>query len=394
MGSAGPELRHALRALWKSPGFAAAAALTLALGVGANSAIFSVIDAILLRPLPYPDPGRMVMLWQTQKVDPNRFADPESVKAMRHWMVDNTSFDRWRQQSRSFETMAAYRWLSYGLSGGGEPERVEGGIVSAGFFPLLGVQPMLGRAFSQEEDQPGNNQVVILSHRLWMKRFAGNRAAIGAKILVEGVPHTVLGVMPQNFEPVLPTFSKDIDVWVPSTHEMKTGRPWDIFYVSGRLQPGVPAARAEAELAGILKGLAAERPRLYAGRGVDIVPMAEEIGGKIRPALLVLLGASGCVLLIACANLANLLLARALTRQREIGIRTVLGANRWALMRQPLIESGIVGLAGGIAGLFLTGWGIRVLIAAAPKDMLPRSGAIGLDARVLAFGLLVSLGAG
>ena len=196
MGPFTRDLRYALRMLRKSPGFAAAAALTLALGIGANSAIFSVINVVLLRPLPYPGAARMVMLWESRSVDPNRFPDPKSAQRLRNWIPTNTTFDRWNQRSRSFEAMAGFRWQTLSLVGSGDPERLEGAAVTPGFFSLFGVRPLWGRTFLPEEDQLGNSQVAMLSHRLWMRRFGGSPAIVGGKIILEGSPHTVIGILP------------------------------------------------------------------------------------------------------------------------------------------------------------------------------------------------------
>lgn len=392
---AAADFGRALRTLWRTPGFTAAAVLTLALGIGANSAIFSVIDTVLLRPMPFPGAERIVSVWETKKLDPNRFPDPKSAASqMSHWLPDDTAFNRWNTRGRSFEVMAGFRWIALSLTGAGEPERLDAAAVTPGFFDLIGMQPALGRAIAPEEDRVGNNQVAVLSHHLWMRRFGGAAGIVGSKILLDGVPHTVIGVMPAKFDVELPGVGRESELLVPMSRTMDARRRFALFSVGARMKRGVSLAQAREDLAAVTRELAAEQPRRYRDTGVNLVPMAEEMAQQIRPALWILLGASGCVLLIACTNLASLLLTRAVGRAREQAVRAVLGAGGWDLARQCLAESLTLALAGGIAGAFLSRWAVSVLLALAPEGMIPRSAEIGADARVLGFGLAVSLLAG
>ena len=391
MGTVTSDIRHALRLLRLRPGFTAAAAITLALGIGANTAIFSVINTVLLRPLPHPDPERLVMVWGTENVDPNQFPNPAEIRAMKNWWVDSDTFARWKEHKGPFEALAGFNRRPFGLSGGGEPERVPGAFVTSGFFPLLGVQPFLGRTFLPEEDRPGASPVAILSHRLWTQRYGAAPGILGSEVMLEGVPYAVIGILPPSFDPVLPELSRDTDVWVPMARDVTADRKWSIFLVGARLKPGVSLAQAQAEQTAFAQSLHAENPRRYRLTGVNLVPMAEEMSHSIRPALLVLWGASGLVLLIAAVNMANLLLARASARQRETSIRAVLGASRWQLARQTLVEGAILALLGGTLGMLAARWGVSLLLAAAPEGLLPRVSEIAVDSRVLALGLLVSL---
>ncbi len=394
MSTVSSDIRHGFRLLRQQPGFSAAAAITLALGIGANMAIFLVINTVLLRPLPFPNSDRLVMVWETQTVDPNQFPDPKSVRAMKNWMVSNTTFDRWKQRLGPFDAMAGFRGTDFGLSGSGEPERVDGAFVTSGFFSLLGVQPFLGRTFLPEEDRPGADAVVILSYRAWTRRFGARHEILGSKIVLDGVPYTVAGILPRTFDPVLPDLPRDCDVWAPMARDVTADRKFSIFYVGARLKPGVSLAQAQAEQIAFAQSLHAENPRRFRATGVNLVPMAEEMSHTIRPALLVLWGASGLVLLIAAVNMANLMLARATARQREAGIRAVLGASRWRLARQTLVEGSILGLLGGGLGVLAARWGVSLLVAVAPAGVLPRASEISADARALGWGLLVSLASG
>lgn len=394
MGTVTTEIRHALRLLRLRPGFTAAAAITLALGIGANTAIFSVINIVLLRPLPHPNPERLVMVWGTQNVDPNRFPNPAEIRAMKNWWVTSNTFARWAEHQGPFQALAGFHAMKFGLSGGGDPERITGAFVTSGFFPMLGVQPFLGRIFSPEEDRPGASAVVILSHRLWTQRYGAIPGILGSKILIDGVPSAVIGILPPSFDPVLPELSRDTDVWVPMARDVRAGRDWTIFLVGARLKPGVSLAQAQAEQTAFAQSLHAENPRRYQLTGVNLVPMAEEMSHSIRPALLVLWGASGLVLLIAAVNMANLLLARESARQRETSVRLVLGASRWQLARQTLAEGVILALLGGALGMLAARWGVSLLLAAAPEGLLPRSSEITVDTRVLLLGLLLSLASG
>jgi len=363
--------------LIKKPGFSVIVVAALALGIGANTAIFSIVNAILLRPLPYRDPGRLAMIWMNNKrmnVDQDIHSYPNYID--------------YRDQNQVFESIAAYSGISLNLVGIGEPERILGAAVTASFFEVLGVEPLRGRVFTADEEQTGRDRVAVVSYALWKRRFGGDPNITGQEILVSDVSRTVIGVMPPGFE--YP--HKDADIWVPLAvdENRKQARGSFAYYAIGRLKPGVAIEQAQAEMSSIASNLEHQYPNILEGLGVNLVPLHQQITGKVRPALLVLLGTVAFVLLIACANVANLLLARAAGREREIAIRTALGARRIRLIRQLLTESALMGLAGGAAGLLMAKWGLSALIALSPED-IPRLEQIGIDGRVLGFTLLISL---
>ena len=373
---------YAVRILRQNPGFAAAAVLTLALGIGANTAIFSICNAVLFRPLPYADPERIVALWERlsngnlMTVAPANFAD-------------------WRGQSRSFSGIAAVNSLGFILSGQGDPARLLGAAVSSNFFSLLGTHFPLGRNFLPEEDRPGRNRVAILSNRIWQQRFGADRDITGRQIRLNDSLYTVVGVLPANFQ--FGTNASDFagtsqpDIWVPiALDPEKLQRGTHPLRVVAKLKPGVNLAQGQAELDVIAANLATLYPEDDRDRGVTAVPLAEQLTAKVRTALETLLGAVGLVLLLACANVANLLLSRAAARQREIAVRVALGATRGRLARQLVTESLLLAIIGGAAGLLLASVAISLLSPHLPAD-LSRAAGIRVDSRILGFNLLISV---
>jgi predicted permease len=370
------DVRYGVRALGRDPGFTAVAILALALGIGANTAIFSVVNGVLLLPLPYRDPDRLVRLSETSP-------------GFARMAVAYPNFVDWKEQSRSFERLAAFRWEDYDLTGGGQPEHLSGKMVSAEFFRVLGASPVAGRDFDPVADRLGSAPVAILGGGLWSRRFGSSPAVIGRQLTLNGATYTVAGVIPASFEfegrADVYTLLEQWDDLLARSREYHPG-----LFAVGRLKPGVTRAQAQSEMSAVAARLAGLYPKANTRHGADVVPLAGAVVGHVRPTLLVLLGAVAFVLLIACTNVANLLLARFTRRQKEIAIRLALGAGRSRVVRQLLTESVLLSLAGGIAGLALAWWGTRAVLAAVPGG-LPRTETIGVDGRVLAFTLGVSL---
>jgi putative ABC transport system permease protein len=385
------DLRYGARMLWKSPVVSLVAVVALALGIGANTAIFSVVNTVLLKPLPFEGADRLVMVWDTHPLGRKLGYDyvPSS----------NGSFEDFRQQSESFEQMAALDFWTVNLTGRNEPERIEGTSVSTSLFPLLRVRPMLGRAFTPEEERQGAAHVVLMSHGLWQRRFGGDANVVGQTVTLDGEQYEVVGVMPPDFTfpqnsglPAFFSFAQKTDLWTPRVLAEEERRNHQSHHIAiiGRLKPGRTLEQAQAELSTIARRLEQQYPDELEDFGVSVLPLHEQVIGKSRVAILVLLCVVGFVLLIACANVANLLLARAAARQKEVAIRTALGASRLRVIRQLLTESVLLAFIGGACGVLLAMWGVDLLVALSPGD-IPRTGEIGIDSRVLAFTFGVSL---
>ena len=372
------DLRYGVRILLNKPGFTAVAVITLALGIGANTMIFSVVNGVLLNPLPFPASDRLVRLGESHPRYTGNFT--------------YASFLDLGNETESVENIAGARFWSDNLIGdGGEPEQVSVMLVSANFFGALGVPPLLGRTFTHEEDTPGNSNVVVLSNALWQRRYGGDPNIIGKPIKFASHELTVIGVMPPGFQSDI-LFPGQYDLWSPlvASDKLHDNRRAHLLAVIARLKPRATMQQAEAELNAIAAGINERNPGVDDPElGVTTIGLQERIVGGMRPALLVLLCAVGCVLLIACANVANLLLARSAAREKEIAIRLALGASRWRIARQLLTESILLGLAGGAAGLLVAFWGVDSIVALAPAN-LPRMDQVHLDGGVLVFTLVIS----
>lgn len=376
------ELLLGLRLLRRNPAFAVTAILLLALGIGANTAIFSVVNAVLLRPLPFQDSSRIMQIWHVPPA--------KSFPGLSLFSVSPANYLDWRSMNHSFEDMAAYGGTSFNVGGKERPESVQAAPVAPGFLSILRVQPILGRGFTPDDDRPGQGHVVLLGYALWRERYGADASAVGQKIVLDGAPYTILGVMPRTFQ-----FPSWAQLWTPLawTSEKRAVRGNHNYLVVGRLKPGVDIRSAQAELSAISTRLERLYPEDDKGWGAKILPLREQLVGDVRPALLVLLGAVGFVLLIACANVANLVLGKILARKKEIAIRSALGATRGAIVRLVLAETLLLSVAGGALGLFLARFG-TTLIVKFLADRLPRFAEITLSAPVLAFTAFLALFAG
>jgi len=385
------DIRYGIRRLLKQPIITIVAIISLGLGIGANTSIFSVVNAVLLRPLPYHDSERLVFVWET-----NSQAIAALMNLQNHNQVAPANYVDWTKQNTSFDEMAAIRFLNINLTGGDRPERVPGAIVTQSLFPLLGVKPALGRTFLPEDAQADRERVVVLSAGLWQRRFGSDQNVIGQKLNLNNESFSVIGVMPPDFQ-----YPEDAELWILSrlavpeapgaaNANLLTNRLAHYLFVLGRLKPGVTIQQAQADLTKIAANLQSQYPETNTGAGARVVSMQEEIVGDIKPALKILLAVVGFVLLIACANIANLLLARASSLSKEIALRIALGASRLRIIRQLLTESTLLALAGGALGLVLAYQGIQMLVALNPAD-IPRVKEINLDFNVLGWTILLSV---
>ena len=378
------DVRYGIRMLLKAPSVSIVATIALALGIGANTAIFSVVNGVLLRPLPFANSEQLMMVYESNP-----------ARGQTRGSVSYPNFADMRDQNRVFERLASYHSNDFIMTGRGESARLQGAVVNADLFPLLGATPALGRTFLSSEDEPGDSgRVVLLSQRLFQQRFNSDPKVVGQSLTLDAKNYTIVGVMPEAFQ--FPIQNDPVELWTSVAVDREGKDPVTVqrgahyINVIGRLKPGVSKEQAQAEMAAIMVRLEGQYPDSNLHRGATVQPTLEALVGDIRPALLILLGAVGCVLLIACANVANLLLARAMTRHKEMAIRTALGASRLRVVRQLLTESVILSLTGGLLGLVLAAWWSDLLLTLG-KQNIPRALQVGLDWRVLAFTLVVSV---
>lgn len=378
------DIRYGIRKLIERPVFTLTAVITLALGIGANSAVFSVVNAVLLRPLPYKDPGQLV-------VASNKYEQPRTESGFSILELDDLN-----RLTDVFEYISLIAAISGNLTDVDKPERIQSRGVTHDFFQMLGVNPVLGHYFTSADYQPGITEVIVLSHGLWQRRFGGDTNVIGRRIRMDGDPYEIIGVMPSEFKHPGSQTEGNVEVWYPAGFKAPPFAPPSRserrLAMVARLKPGVTIKQAQSELDGVASALEREFPDAYPASGwkIELSPLSDRVVGEIRPALLILLGAVGCVLLIACANVANLLFVRATEREQEVAIRSALGASSARLVRQFLTESMLLSLLGGVLGFLLAVWGVKVLIALKPADV-PRLGEGTLDASMLIFTMALAL---
>ena len=367
---------YSWRAWRRTPGSLAAALIALALGLGANATVFSIVSGVLLKPLPYADPERLVMIWQDMRAR----GGPE-----REWASPGL-FVEWQRRATAFDNLAAVRGWMPNLTGADEPERLRGAAVSLGYFAALGVPPMLGRVFSEDDDRPEAPAVVVVGHALWTRRFGADPGLVGRTILLDGQAVAVIGIMPPSFRPPI----LDADIFTALRIDpQRAPRGMIVLRVMGKLKPGIPLTQAQASMSTIAQILGHADPEWENAR-VSLVPLHEDLVGNVRPVLLVLSAAVALVLLISCANVGSLLLARASDRAREMTIRLALGASRWQVVRLLLLESVLLSTGGGLLGLLFASWGVRGLVAIAPASA-PRLQDVALDWPVLLFTAALTL---
>jgi len=377
------DVREALRFLTSNPGFAAVIVLTLGLAIGVNSTIFSVLNGVLLRPLAYAQPDALVGIWESS-----------AVQNIERSQVATATYLDWRERSQTFADIGLFRYRGYTLTGAGEAERLVTVDLTPVTYRVLGVPPLIGRVFTDEEERPSSDaRKVVLSHGAWLRRFGGDPKVLGRTMVLDDAPHTVIGVMPRDFQ--FPANAPDVELWSPLTLDLSAmqSRPHRLYQAIGRLAPGITIDQARQEMASIAGVIARENPESNAQWGVTLVPAHEQVVGKIGDTLWVLFGAVVLVLVIACANIANLLLARSATAAKGFALCAAFGAGRWPLLRRSLVESALLAAAGGVVGVLLAWWGTNALRPLIPANV-PRANTIGLDLPVLAFTATVTIAAG
>jgi len=376
------DLREAGRFLIANPGFTIVVVLTLGLAIGVNATIFSVLNGVLLRPLGYAQPDRLVGLWES---NPAQGLDRSEVSA--------ATYLDWRQRTHAFEQIGIFRYRGFTLTGDGEAERVSSVDVSPALFRLLGVPALVGRLFTDEEERPAGGRPVILSHGAWMRRFGGDPGVLGRTLQLDEATHEIVGVMPEDFQ--FPPTDREVEIWSPLTVDLTAlaSRPHRMYQAIGRLAAGTTLDQARQEMASVAGSIARENPDTQAGWGVTLVPAHEQVVGKIGETLWILFGAVVLVLVIACVNIANLLLARSTRAAKDFAVRSAFGASGWALLRRSLAESAMLTCSGGAVGLLLAWWGIRTLRPLIPANV-PRADNVGLDLSVLAFTVVATVASG